>query len=333
MVSHKGREFKAKFIEFNWRLTNLVDSDGIGILIPNSEFAMLTVVNLTRPTTVAWYRVSLLLDTTVDEKQALAILQNAADKAVSDGYVNSTPPPTARISAVSNGRITFTTAFTLPPDRLDENATHQILSNSLAFLKIADISVISVVHQNKLIPQNTSSPPKQMEELEVLRRVRALSLLPFFFDIPSNDLMQIAQNTHIRKFSKNSNIFKEGDDAQSMFIVLEGSFQVSIEVDGKPLRVADLWPGEYFGEMSLFTGAPRSATVIAQSESIVLEIDKATVAGLFNKHPIFADTVVKVIEERLALNSKKINEKNSAVQSNAKNSVGLLASIKSFFNL
>jgi CRP-like cAMP-binding protein len=118
-----------------------------------------------------------------------------------------------------------------------------------------------------------------------------------------------------------------------MFIVLEGSFQVNIEVDGKPLRVADLWPGEYFGEMSLFTGAPRSATVIAQSESIVLEIDKATVAGLFNKHPIFADTVVKVVEERLALNSKKINEKNSAVQSNAKNSVGLLASIKSFFNL
>jgi len=43
MFQHRGREIKAQFIEFNWRLTHLVDGDGIGILIPNSEFSAVTV--------------------------------------------------------------------------------------------------------------------------------------------------------------------------------------------------------------------------------------------------------------------------------------------------
>ena len=294
---------------------------------------MVTVVNLTRPTTVAWYRVSLQLDTTVNEKQALTILQNAANKALNDGHVNSFPPPTARISAVSNGRITFTTSFTLPPERLSETAIHQILMNSLMFLKIADISVISLAHQTKIISQDHLASSKPVEQIELLARVRALSLLPFFFFIPPDDLMLLAQTTAVRKVSKNAEIFKKGDDAQSMFVVLEGSFQVILDDDGKQLTVANIWPGEYFGEMSLFTGAPRSATIVAQNDSTVIEIGKKTVEGLFNSHPSFANTIANIIEERMAINSKKITEENNAVQSTAKTSIGLLTSIKSFFNL
>ena len=201
------------------------------------------------------------------------------------------------------------------------------------FLKIADISVISLAHQTKIISQDHLASSKPVEQIELLARVRALSLLPFFFFIPPDDLMLLAQTTAVRKVSKNAEIFKKGDDAQSMFVVLEGSFQVILDDDGKQLTVANIWPGEYFGEMSLFTGAPRSATIVAQNDSTVIEIGKKTVEGLFNSHPSFANTIANIIEERMAINSKKITEENNAVQSTAKTSIGLLTSIKSFFNL
>ena len=55
--------------------------------------------------------------------------------------------------------------------------------------------------------------------------------------------------------------------------------------------MASLWPGDFLCEISLFTGAPRSATIVARDNCIVLEIGKETVAGLFQRYQILLQTV------------------------------------------
>jgi len=330
---HKGKDYKAQFIEFNWRLTSLVDGDGIGILIPNSEFSMVTVVNLTRPTTVAWHSASLQLDISVDQGRVITILQNAADKAVSEGFVNATPGPTARVAGVSNGLITFTTSFTLPPEKFNRTAIHQLLNNSLKFLKVAGISVVSIAHQSQVIQQDHEASPESKDAVEARARARAISLLPFFFFLSQDDLMQIGETTASRKIGKNTAVFNAGDAGESMFVVLEGGFQVWIEVEGKPQVLAHLWPGDFFGEMSLFTGAPRSATIVARDHSVVLEIGKDTVAGLFQRNPSFAETVAGVIDARVAANAAKIEAGKNSNQAPVAAPKSILGAIKFFFKL
>jgi len=330
---HKGRDYKAQFIEFNWRLTALVDGDGIGILIPNSEFSMVTVVNLTRPTNVAWHSAKVQLDISVDQERVLSVLQNAANKAVSDGIINASPAPTARISAINDGLITFTTAFTLAPEKFNLTPINHLLKNSLKFLKVAGISVVSINHQSQVIQQDHEASPESSEQVEARARARAISMLPFFFFLSPDELKLIGEMTVSSKVGKSAAIFKAGEAGESMFVVLEGGFEVLIEVEGKSQVVASLWPGDFFGEMSLFTGAPRSATIVARDNSIVLEIAKETVAGLFQRNPSFAETVAGVIDARLAANAAKIDASKNANQTIAEAPKSILGAIKSFFKL
>lgn len=333
MFQHRGRDIKAQFMEFNWRLTHLVDGDGIGILIPNSEFSAVTVINLTRPTTVAWHSAAIQLDITVDQGRVLTILQNAANKAVSEGFVNASPAPTARVSGVSNGLITFTTSFTLAPEKFNRTAIHHLLNNSLKFLKVAGISVVSVSHMSQVIEEDHNASAESVEQLEARARARAVSLLPFFFFLSQEELAMVGQTTASRKIAKSMPVFNNGDAGDSMFVVLEGGFQVVITIDDKPQVVANLWPGDFFGEMSLFTGAPRSATIIAQENATVLEIGKATVAGLFQRNPSFAETVAEVIDARVRANAAKIDASKNAQQATQAVTSSVFSAIKSFFRL
>ena len=72
------------------------------------------------------------------------------------------------------------------------------------------------------------------------------------------------------------------------------------------LAVDTIVPGEFFGEMSLLTGEPRSATIVAVTDVLAHEITKENMNGLLIKRPEVADTVSRVVAERRVLNSQKM---------------------------
>jgi small-conductance mechanosensitive channel/CRP-like cAMP-binding protein len=331
--NHKGRDYKARFIEFNWRLTVLVDGDGVGILIPNSEFSTLSFENLSRPTPYYWHTVKLQLDISVDQTRVFSILQNALNKIVLEGIVNSSPKPAARMSGISNGLITYTIFFALPPEKANINPIHHILNSSLEFLKVAGINVVNIIHQSQVIHQDRLlATTEATEKVDEFARTQALSTLPFFFFLSRDELALVGKKTISRKIPANTAIFNAGDEGHSMFVVLEGCFQVIIPIDGTPQTVAHIWPGNFFGEMSLFTGEKRSATIIAHENSIVLEIKKEILEDLFKNNPSFAETIAKIIDARIANNASKI-ENSKLLQTTPEAPKSILGAIKLFFKL
>jgi CRP-like cAMP-binding protein len=82
-----------------------------------------------------------------------------------------------------------------------------------------------------------------------------------------------------------------------MFVVVEGSAEVSLRGEDGPRHLADLGPGGIIGEGSLLTGATRSATVTARSPLTAVEIDKAAIEPLFDAEPKlverFADSIAR----------------------------------------
>jgi hypothetical protein len=322
----------ACFLYYRWRLSCLVDTDGIATLIPNGEFAQLAVVNLTRPTEVTWHKALVELDSDVDHERVTSILQNAASKAVSDRVINASPSPLVRLSGLENGAVTFMISFTLAPCKSPTTPIHQILQNSLKFLKMAGISVTRVAHHSNEVSSVEQVLLAPIEERAAEARADKMAVLPFFFFLSREELVTMSKTTKICKIAQGTPIIKVGEPGDSMFLVTEGSFQVFIEINGEQKVVATIWPGEFFGEMSLFTGAPRSATIISASHSVVLEISKPTVARLFDYNPSFAKIIADTIDGRVAANAAKMNEANGA-PIEAEQRPSILSALKAFFKL
>jgi CRP-like cAMP-binding protein len=91
-------------------------------------------------------------------------------------------------------------------------------------------------------------------------------------------------------------IVLEDTPGQSMFLVRRG--RVAVTLGAERRRVAVIESGGYFGEMSLLTGDPRTATVIAEGDTEVLEIDAAVFAGHIRQHPDAVDEIAARAEAR-----------------------------------
>ncbi len=101
--------------------------------------------------------------------------------------------------------------------------------------------------------------------------------IPFFMEFAEEDLAETAQMSSWLKFSPDSYILKEGDLGSSFWIILKGSVRVEKALGvGKPAVVLTVIPqGECFGEMSIISGNPRTASITANEEVFLYKIDGA----------------------------------------------------------
>jgi CRP-like cAMP-binding protein len=94
-------------------------------------------------------------------------------------------------------------------------------------------------------------------------------------------------------------IFWEGDAADSMFIIRKGRVKVTKNVLGIMVKLVDLGPGDYFGEIGLLDGLPRSASALADTRVELEEYDRQGFAELIVAEPDFAFTMLRALAKRL----------------------------------
>jgi len=156
-----------------------------------------------------------------------------------------------------------------------------------------------------------------------------LSAIEIFSPLSPDELRQLAKATAGHVFAPGETLIRAGDEGSSMFVVHSGRVAVQISDRGRPRTVAELTEGNFFGEMALFTGEPRTANVVALEETEVLEIGHAAMKHIFETNPGLAESISWTITERQAALAK-----DSAVnQPSIQESAGLLSSIKRFFGL
>ena len=157
-----------------------------------------------------------------------------------------------------------------------------------------------------------------------------LSAVDVFAPLSTDELRQLAMATVGHVFAPGETLIRAGDEGSSMFVVHNGRVQVQLTESGKSRPVAVLSEGNFFGEMALFTGEPRTASVVALEETEVLEIGHAAMKHLFETNPSLVESISWTIAERRAglAASAEQSTPNSLAES-----AGLLTSIKRFFGL
>ena len=121
-----------------------------------------------------------------------------------------------------------------------------------------------------------------------------------------------------------------GQEGGSMYVIIRGSVKVQIPEMSYQKTINTLGVNDFFGEMSLLTGEPRSANVIAEVESEVLRIDKDGLKPIFESNPVLVESIADLVEERRILLTTVAQ---SAEEEQDETKKGVMKSLKKFFGL
>lgn len=121
------------------------------------------------------------------------------------------------------------------------------------------------------------------------------------------DIAALARLGGVRKYGADEIFFHFGDPGHEMFIILKGTVGVFINsLDGSPLQVATLKDGDFFGEMSLLEGMPRSATITALEDTVCLVIDESNFEQVIAQQPSLAFRIMKGMSNRLRQQNEEL---------------------------
>jgi CRP-like cAMP-binding protein len=131
-------------------------------------------------------------------------------------------------------------------------------------------------------------------------REELLANVPIFSELSKRDLGRVAKIMVPRTASAGEVIIKENDQAAGFFIIVKGEVDVVRGADGpNPQHLATLREGDFFGEMALFEGFPRSATVKAKTDCELLAMTRWDFTAEMKNHPEIAVTMLPVLVRRL----------------------------------
>lgn len=127
-----------------------------------------------------------------------------------------------------------------------------------------------------------------------------LDATPIFATLPAEVRSRLEATCERRHVAGGEFVFRQGATANWMYVLLRGRLEVVLELpDGEERLVDTLWPGATVGEQGLLLDEPRSATVVAARDSVLLRIDRATFESLVAAHPSVAVGIARELSHRL----------------------------------
>ncbi len=140
-----------------------------------------------------------------------------------------------------------------------------------------------------------------IEEAEPV--VKELPTIPLFSELPKNAFIALLERMEMRNAVPDEFIIRQGDVDDSMFIVSSGRVKVTKTGDqGKEIVLAHLTDGAFFGEMALLSESPRTASVIAEEETLLFQVSRETLASVVDSYPSVKHALLRFYRQRLLSN-------------------------------
>ncbi|MBK8467345.1 MAG: mechanosensitive ion channel [Chloracidobacterium sp.] len=181
-----------------------------------------------------------------------------------------------------------------------------------------------------LIVQRGSATPEAEPQEIVNANTDHLNRVSIFAPLSDDETEQLANASYSRVYAPGEAIVRQGKEGNSMFVILRGSVRIQIPEGSYQKTIGRLGKDDFFGEMSLLTGEPRSASVIAEEETEVLQIKKDALKPIFENNPDLVKSICELIEERRELLAS-IEE--TTLEESLASHKGVMGSIKRFFGL
>lgn len=149
------------------------------------------------------------------------------------------------------------------------------------------------------LAQPAPPPPAPHADAARQQAEKELAASRFFVEFPPGGLEQLLYAAAVRTFDPPEVIVREGDPGTSFFLIEDGEVEVHTQdPSGKPVVLAQLGAGEFFGEVSVLTGKPRTATIVARTPVTVIEIAKKDLDRIARQFPDVRTVLQRFYERR-----------------------------------
>lgn len=310
----------------NWRSTYLETPEGSVMVIPNTVVSESIVLNLSKPDTSGEFEQIVTLDFQIPTDRALRVLGAAVAAAARE--TDAIWDTKARISEIGTLGVVYKIKYMLDPARMGPGkAKHLILGHVARQLELTGITPAS----STLV--STDIWDCNHELGNAAHALRLLKHVSLFAKLPEHYLALLAQRIPTRELRTGDPLITAGDPGESMFVLGEGLVAVRIDTPNGELDVATLTPGNFFGEMSLLTGEPRSASVVALADALAFEIDKSAILPLLEGNPQAAELMSSAAAaRRLASDAaSKAKRPDELEEAHKSMSAKILGAMSNFF--
>lgn len=130
-----------------------------------------------------------------------------------------------------------------------------------------------------------------------------------FAGVGREALADVARQLRRRRFRRNEVVFHQGDPGDALHVVTSGAVKVVLpSAEGEEAIIATLRPGDFFGELSLLDGAPRSATVVALEPSETMALPRTVFHELLDGDPALRDALLAGLAHELRRLTSHVEE-------------------------
>lgn len=291
-------EFEGRVSEVTWRATKLRTKSGNFVVVPNNVVGKEAIINFSEPA----------LPTRLDVEVGASYLAqpNAVKAAMLEAVGNAplalkSPAPDVLLVSFDSSAITYRARFWIDDYEKDEIARNQVRTAIYyAFARHGiEIPYPIQVEYSREWPADAADADRR-------ERDRVLALVDLFASLDEQQRREIAAGSVSRCYGSGDAIVRQGEPGDSMYVVCSGAAVVMLENGAARHEVATIRSGGYFGEMSLLTGDPRSATVIARGDTALIEIGAELFRRLAAANPVAVEQIgATVVSRRAGLEAAK----------------------------
>lgn len=316
------REQVGQVVGIGWKSTRVLTLENELVFIPNLDITKSMIVNYSKPTK----RHVMTIDVGVEYGASPdAVRRVLLDVLRDDGRVLPVPAPEVRVMTYGDFAITYQLRFSYNDYGISQKLRADVQRDFWYALGRAGIRIpfpIRDVHLRHVERRH------EQERAAVLRRAARARLdeVPILASLGPAERDRLAEGLRIETFGEGETIVQQGEPGETLYILHRGECDVLIGTS----KVAAMQPPEFFGEMSLLTGAPRSATVRAAEELTVFTIDKAAFSGILTANPNISEALGRALAERQHENDDIAGRARAA---EAADSSKLVRRIKAFFGI
>lgn len=268
-------EHEGRVVEVTWRATKLRTKAGNLAVLPNNVVAKEAIINYSEPAAPLRLAVEVGASYLAAPNQVKAAMMEALHHC---SRVLAAPAPDVVLLSFDASAITYRARFWIDDFAADEVARDEVRTAIFYSFQRHGIEIpwpIQVEYSREWQEPDTA---KKIEEVE-----RVLASIDLFGTLAPELRREVALAGHSAVYGDAETIVRQGEEGASMFVVMSGA--VSVVLGESRREVARIRAGGYFGEMSLLTGEPRTATVLAVGDVEVIEINADLFRRLAALHP------------------------------------------------
>jgi small-conductance mechanosensitive channel len=312
-----------------WRTTSILTNDNHYVIFTNLTVANERIINYSRPDPVQRHEMFVGID---DNYPPLQVKKVVLEALLNSPNVVQNPPPVVQVNEFGDSEMIYKVRFWIDDYGQRDPIADEVHTRVWYALRRSNIP-----HSTPERNMNITMMPPFAESKQAAQRenFNVLQAMPFASQLNQTQLQRLFDISEEKIYTDGEFLVRQGDQGDSLFMIKSGVVGIFIKTDTNPhLRVDERVSGEFFGEMSLLTGDPRTASCVAEGDVQVLTISKDAFADVLTSDPVILRLFLDALDQhQLNMAKKRAQNEAELKETLAANRSALLGRITKFLGL